>query len=111
MIITDNQDGDGLQEPLPEEPLGAGAIEVSYEHNDPCEACRGFEPHNAGQCDKPGVHDVSGVKLCSYHNAVRGYVPVLYLADGRGNGDGSSGIAGWGGKSERFQGHGDTCLG
>ncbi len=84
MIITDNQDGDGLQEPLPEEPLGAGAIEVSYEHNDPCEACRGFEPHNAGQCDKPGVHDVSGVKLCSYHNAVRGYVPVLYLADGRG---------------------------
>ena len=30
---------------------------------------------------------------------------------GRGNGEGSSGIAGWGRKRERFQGHGDTCLG
>jgi hypothetical protein len=61
-----------------------GAVEVSYEHNDPCEACRGFERHNADRCSKPGTFEVSGVKLCSYHNAVRGYVPVLYLADGRG---------------------------
>lgn len=67
-----------------EVPVLGTAVEVSYEHNDPCEACRGFERHNAGRCDKPGAYDVSGVKLCSYHNAVRGYVPVLYLADGRG---------------------------
>lgn len=49
-----------------------------------CEACRGFEPHNSGQCTRTAAHDVSGVKLCPYHNAVRAYVPVLYLADGRG---------------------------
>src|SRR5688572_15484766 len=59
-------------------------IETDGEHTPACEACRGFEPHNDVQCTRTAAHDVSGVKLCAYHNAVRGYVPVLYLADGRG---------------------------
>lgn len=63
-----------------EEPLGGGArtgtveatpTETDGEHTPACEACR-------------ELFTVSGVKLCAYHNAVRGYVPVLYLADGRG---------------------------
>jgi hypothetical protein len=58
--------------------------ESATEPSPQCAACKGFEPHNAGQCERPAPYDVSGVKLCSYHNAVRGYVPVLYLADGTG---------------------------
>jgi hypothetical protein len=81
-------DGPAYEVVLPATPTDVpehlSGSESATEPSPQCAACKGFEPHNAGQCERPAPYDVSGVKLCSYHNAVRGYVPVLYLADGTG---------------------------